>query len=111
MTYRLIMRRLRQMVRAHGQGFVMGGGKQVHFGVVDLTEQSPCTLSPTTGTAPCQLTSCVWQPMRRRGFEAENRGPQISSALRLLEGAADSAQAHVGPLPKVALPKADNVEA
>lgn len=32
-------------------------------------------------------------------------------ALRLLEGAADSAQAHVGPLPKAALPKADNVEA
>jgi hypothetical protein len=52
MTYCLIMRRLRPMVRAHGQGFVLGVEKQVHVGVVDLTEQSPCILCPTTGTVP-----------------------------------------------------------
>jgi hypothetical protein len=53
MTYCLIMRRLRQMVRAHGQGFILAVGKQVHFGVVDLlTEQSPCTLCPTTDAVP-----------------------------------------------------------
>jgi hypothetical protein len=52
MTYCPILRCLLQMVQAHGQGLVLGVGKRVHFGVVDLTEQSPCDLCPTTGTAP-----------------------------------------------------------
>jgi hypothetical protein len=30
----------------------LGVGKQVHFGIVDPTEQSPCILCPTSGTAP-----------------------------------------------------------
>jgi hypothetical protein len=51
-TYCLSMRRLRQMVQAHGQGFVLGVGKQAHFGVEGLPEQSPCILCPTTGTVP-----------------------------------------------------------
>jgi GH25 family lysozyme M1 (1,4-beta-N-acetylmuramidase) len=52
MTYRPIIRRLCQMVQAHGQGFVLGVGKQVDFGVVNLKKQSPCILCPTIGTMP-----------------------------------------------------------
>jgi len=45
------------------------------LGIVNLTEQSPCILCPTTGTVPWQLTACVCQPTRTRGFETESRGP------------------------------------
>jgi len=52
MRYCLIMRRLRKMVQTHGRNFVVSVVKQVHFGVVDLTEQGPRILCPATGTVP-----------------------------------------------------------